>query len=203
MELYLNIMFALFAATLMIISFLPVEDTIPAGETITAPYYAKMQYAGNMGLASVGLGKTYYKDKLTLDFNYGYLPKEVNGSRVHTLALKSAYQFREHQISVFNIRYYAGISLNYAITDNTYLSYPDYFPSDYYNSNAIHLNPFLGIRLNLPEKKDTSGAIGIYVELGTVDYKIWYALANKEVKTNDIWNLCFGITTTLSNNLLR
>ncbi len=187
----------------MIISFLPAEDTVPARDANTAPYYAKMQYAGNMGLASVGLGKTCFRNRLTLDFNYGYLPKKINGSRVHTLALKSAYQFRNHRLSIFDIRYYAGISINYAITDNTYLSYPDYFPSDYYNSNAIHLNPFLGVRLTLPEKENKPGAIGIYAELGTVDYKIWYAIANKEIKSNDIWNLCFGITFPLYNNLLK
>lgn len=196
-------MFALFTAAFMIISFLPVEDSFPARKSTAAPYYAKMQYAGNMGLASVGLGKTYFKDRLTLDFNYGYLPKELNGSQVHTLALKSAYQFRKHQLLVFDIRCYTGVSLNYALTDNTYLSYPDYFPSNYYNSNAFHLNPFLGIRFTLPEKKDKSGAFGIYAELGTVDYKIWYAVANKEIKPDDIWNLCFGITIPLSNNLLR
>lgn len=196
-------MFALFAAAFMIISFLPAEDIFPARESLAAPYYAKMQYAGNMGLASVGVGKTYFRNRLTLDFNYGYLPKEINGSRVHTLALKSAYQFRKHQLSIFDIRYYTGVSLNYAITDNTYLSYPDYFPSDYYNSNAFHLNPFLGVRLSLPEKEVKPGAIGIYAELGTVDYKIWYAIANKEIKSNDIWNFCFGITFPLSKNLLR
>lgn len=203
MEFYFNTMFALFAAAFMIISFLPVQENIPGGEISTSPYYAKMQYAGNLGLASVGIGKTWLKDRLSLDFNYGYLPKNINGSRVHTLALKSAYQFRKHRISVFDIRYYSGISLNYALTDNTYLSYPDYFPSNYYSSNAFHLNPFLGIRLTLPEKKDKPGAIGIYAELGTVDYKIWYALANKEIKPDDIWNLCFGITIPLPNNLLR
>ena len=196
-------MFALFTTAFLIISILPLHDTIPAEETIASPYYAKMQYAGNMGLASAGLGKTYFKDRLAIDFNYGYLPKEINGSRVHTLAMKSAYQFKKHQVSIFCIRYYTGISLNYAITDNIYLSYPDYFPSDYYNSNAIHLNPFLGIRLTLPEKDNKPGAIGIYAELGTVDYKIWYAIANKEIKSNDIWNLCFGITFPLSNNLLK
>lgn len=196
-------MFALFAAAFMIISFLPVEDTLPARESVTAPYYAKMQYAGNLGLASIGLGKTYLKDRLTVDFNYGYLPKEINGSRVHTLALKSAYQFKKHQLSIFFIRYYTGISFNYAITDNTYLSYPDYFPSDYYNTNAVHVNPFLGIKLALPNKADKPDAIEIYAELGTVDYKIGYAIANKEIKPKDIWNLCFGITFPLSNNLLK
>jgi hypothetical protein len=62
--------------------------------------------------------------------------------------------------------------MNYSITKNTYLKYPDRFPKGYYQTNALHLNPLIGTRMSLHGKIGEESALSLFTELGTVDYKI-------------------------------
>lgn len=183
---------------LLAVSWLPIFCNQSDSLKITAnPLYVNSQFAGNLGLVSVGIGKSYFNNKLTVGFKYGYLPKFINGNKVHILALKTALHFREY--STLGIRYglYMGTSVNFSIASNTYLKYPDYYPEGYYMTNAIHLNPFMGVRFILPHDNGKFDNISVYTELGTVDYKIWYALKNKKISADEIWNLCFGIAFQL------
>jgi|WetSurMetagenome_2_1015567.scaffolds.fasta_scaffold13236_2 hypothetical protein len=162
-----------------------------------APVYARMQYAGNVGLASCSVGSYILKDKMSVYLGYGFLPASVNDTRVHTIALKPAWHFVEFKNNRFRWGLYSGICFTYSITNNTYIKYPDHFPNSYYQSNAFHLNPFIGLKV-IPARNGRVNAHTVYAELGTVDYKIWYALANKRISGLNIWNLCFGFTIPLS-----
>jgi hypothetical protein len=158
------------------------------------PTYFQLQYAGNLGLLSAGIGRSFLNDKINTYIIYGYLPENIHGVNVHTIALKASYRFANSTISpVFNLDYYTGAFILYGITSNTYLIYPDYFPDDYYGNNAIHGSFFIGTRLNkaLPYKKIQK--ISFFTELGTMDFQIWYAVINKTIGLFDIWNLCFGV----------
>ena len=53
------------------------------------PDAVQIQYAGNYGLMSVGLGQEFCKDILTSYLVFGYLPKAVNGVEVKTCTEKS------------------------------------------------------------------------------------------------------------------
>ncbi|HPT20521.1 MAG TPA: hypothetical protein PLR88_01130 [Bacteroidales bacterium] len=153
--------------------------------------YFKAQYAGNLGFASVGAGSKFFNDKLSLDLNYGYMPEFINGTEVHTIALKPAFHFKEFVISGFKAGFYIGTALNYNITSNTYIKFPGYYPEGYYVPNALHANPFLGAKTFLPARK--LSCISLYTELGTVEYKILCAIKNRKIEFDEIWNLCFGI----------
>jgi hypothetical protein len=161
------------------------------------PLYSKMQYAGNIGLGSIGFGTYVFHDKVSIDLNYGYLPASKQSQSVNTLALKSAFHFCSIKGDFLRWGLYTGISITYSITKNTYVSYPDRFPNGYYMSNAFHLNPYMGIKI-MSRKSNGPHAHSFYAELGTVDYKLWYALSNKKVSALNIWNLCFGITLPLT-----
>jgi hypothetical protein len=157
------------------------------------PTYMKVQYAGNLGLLSVGMGQTYLDDKLSVDLNYGYLPKRLNGVRVHSFAVKASYQFMGISLSSFELGTYAGMCVLYGVTSNTYIRYPDLYPDDYYLPNALHLNPFLGLNVRCLSVDKRISRVALYSELGTVDYKIWYSLKNKRIKPVEIWNVSFGV----------
>jgi hypothetical protein len=161
------------------------------------PLYSKMQYAGNIGMGSIGLGTFLFHDKVSVDFSYGYLPASKQSQTVNTLALKPAYHVGSFKGTHLRWGLYSGICVTYSLTNNTYVSYPDHFPKGYYMSNAFHLNPFIGFKI-MPRKSNRVNAHCFYTELGTVDYKLWYALSNKKVSALDIWNLCFGITLPLT-----
>jgi hypothetical protein len=162
------------------------------------PIHFQLQYAGNIGLLSAGIGKSFLTDKVNCFLIYGYLPENIHGATVHTIALKTSCKFSNTTISpVFNLDYYAGALILYGITDNTYLVYPNYYPDDYYNSNAIHASFYIGTRLNktLPCKKMQK--ISFFTELGTIDYQFWNAITNKTIGILEIWNFCFGIAITI------
>lgn len=161
------------------------------------PVYSKMQYAGNIGLGSVGLGTYMFHNKVSLDLSYGYLPASKQANRVSTLALKPAFHFVSAKSNALQWGLYSGICVTYSLTKNTYITYPDHFPKGYYQSNAFHFNPFFGLKI-MPRKSNKPNAYSFYTEIGTVDYKIWYALSNKKISAMDIWNVCFGITIPLS-----
>lgn len=157
------------------------------------PEYIKIQYAGNLGLVSVGTGKYINNKKATIDFNYGYLPALVHNARVHTFALKSTYQSREISLRTIKSRVYVGAALAYSITRNTYLKMPDKLPLNYYAQNAVHLEPFVGAKVLLPTQNQCLRKWALYSEIGTVDYKLLYKIQNKSIDFCDLWNICFGI----------
>jgi len=172
------------------------EDTARVAGNSGRVRYFKTQYAGNLGLFSVGYGKSVLNTNVTIDFNYGYLPAFVNGATVHTIAIRPSFHFNITEIGKISTGLYTGASLNYGITSKTYLKYPDYFPKKYYNPNAIHVNPFVGARVGFPVNNKINGC-SLYSELGTVDYQLKLAFTNKQIRMADIVNLCFGLVFVL------
>ena len=158
--------------------------------------YIKTQYAGNIGFVSIGTGYEY--KRTSIDLSYGYLPKLVNGVRVHTLSLRPKVHFGQFVISRVKSGFYFGAGINYSFGRNIYGEIPNYYSIDYYWPNAFHLSPFLGGRVGFSSKKQKGKNVYLYSELGTVEYKIWYAMQNKKrIKPYDIWDICFGMTIPL------
>jgi len=167
---------------------------------IFAPDYLNFQYAGNLGLGSVGIGYVSKNEKHNFGISYGYLPSSVNSVEVHTVSAKGAFNFRKHKLSekAF-LNGYMGTNLLYSITDNTYLKFPGYFPSDYYIANAVHFAPFLGIKVG---SRKSIGKFS-YVELGTLDYYLFNRVKYRRSKFSDCINLCMGLTFPLNNMQTR
>ena len=159
----------------------------------TGKNYIKAQYAGSTGLLSVGIGKELLNEKLSVDLNYGYLPEFINGVRVHTFGMKAAFLIKRYKLSSIEPSFHAGAGINYAITANTYLRYPAYYPDDYYLPNALHVSPFIRISAGFPCTEGKFNKISFYTELATQEYEIYYAFLNKEVRFYEIWNICFGM----------
>ena len=160
-----------------------------------APNYVNLQYAGNLGLASVGFGYISENEKHNFGASYGYLPSSINSVEVHTISAKGTFNFRRHKLSKSTfVNGYAGTNLLFSITDNTYLKFPGYYPSDYYFANAVHLAPFLGLKIG--SRKNISKFS--YVELGTVDYYLINHIKYRRSQFSDCLNLCMGITVPLN-----
>jgi len=85
-----------------------------------APDYLNFQYAGNLGLGSVGIGYISKNEKQNFGLSYGYLPSSVNSVEVHTVSAKGAFNFKKHKLSkkAF-LNGYVGTNLLYSITDKT------------------------------------------------------------------------------------
>ena len=167
-------------------------------DDVIRPYKIHVQYAGNLGLISVGLGKPYLNNKLNMFILYGYLPKAINGVKVHTLALKSSFTYASTRISSnYDLDYYLGITTLYSIAKNTYMQYPDYFPDNYYSvTNAIHFCPHLGLQTNVKFIPHKPRDLHVFLEIGTIDYKLWSAITTRYINIFKICNISFGIVFT-------
>jgi len=162
---------------------------------IFVPDYLNLQYAGNLGLGSVGIGYISKNEKHNFGLSYGYLPSSVNSVEVNTVSAKGAFNFKKHKLSekAF-LNGYVGTNLLYSITDNTYLKFPGHFPSDYYFANAVHFAPFMGIKIG-SRKSITKFS---YIELGTLDYYLLNRIKYRRSKFSDSLNLCMGLTFPLT-----
>jgi hypothetical protein len=176
----------------LFLNIIPFEAT----DTLTeknAQFYYKSQYAGNIGLISAGGGFDYREKNLFGDVSLGYLPKHINGVRVFTFSVKPAWEPFDFKLGEHEAGLYLGLAVNYSFGRNIFGSMPDYYPLDYYWPNAFRFNPFAGTRIGFNREK---GRLHLYAELGTVDYKIWFALKNRNINLTDIANLGIGVMFT-------
>jgi hypothetical protein len=173
---------------------------VSAGDSVSInkrPLNIQLQYAGNLGLVSGGIGTTYLKDRLNVYLIYGYLPGSIHGVTVHSFAFKTYYEFAHtHLSNRLYLDYYIGLSVFYAFTKNTYLDYPDYYPDDYYSPNAIHATFYLGPKLNYKIHNSRLKAVSLYTEIGSLDYYLYYSFKTDYVSFWEIWNLSGGLVFT-------
>ena len=164
-------------------------------DKIIAPDYINLQYAGNLGLGSIGFGYVSENEKHNFGVSYGYLPSSVNSVRVHTFSGKGVFNFRRHKLSKRTfVNGYVGTNLLYSVTNNTYLKFPGYYPTDYYFTNAVHFAPFLGIKFG--SRKSISKFS--YIELGTLDYYLFNRIKYNRTRFIDCINLCMGLSIPLN-----
>lgn len=155
------------------------------------PDAVEIQYAGNYGLMSLGLGQTFYKDVLTSYLVFGYLPKEVNGTEVKTLAVKNTVKMKQFDFRKTSLQFYTGVSLIYYRTHNTYSRFPKYFPKSYYDfPTSLHAAPLFGTSFRKNTKKN---GFALFSEFATLDYYLVDFFRNRSINFLDLWNLSFGM----------
>lgn len=160
---------------------------------VVKPYYAGVHFAGNTGLASLNFGRKFLNDRLTLGLGYGYLHKNVNGTEVHTIFLKTSYFFSKGLL-IKKVNWYFGLTSLYGITNNTFVRLPSQYPDDYYRPTALHVAPYLGIRIPFLFYKPTwAKNVFFQTEISALDSYLWYSIINEHIKFWDIYNVSFGI----------
>jgi hypothetical protein len=160
------------------------------------PSAIQLQYAGNYGFMSLGLGQTFCKDLLSSYLMVGYLPEQINGVEVTTVALKNIVKMKQFSLGRNRLKLYTGFSVIYYHTHNTYARFPKYFPNSYYDfPTAIHAAPIVGSSF-LWKKKDPNkkGAWAFFGEFSTLDYYLIDFVRNRSMNFFDLWNLSLGVT---------
>ncbi len=157
------------------------------------PKAGKIQYGGNIGIASIG--GTYYlvDDWYQLSIMYGIAHPNYKRT-LNILALKNTFLLKKIHYKEFVISPLAGLSINFGSSDNTFFNLPDYFPSKYYFQNKIHFAPFVGAMIYHPLPFKTIKGIDFYSELATMDNYLLEAIRTEYVKYSEIWNLSLGVT---------
>lgn len=164
------------------------------------PKYAKVQYAGSMGLFSIGVGWDYGKNRQwETDLLFGLIPKYSSTNAKVTMTLKE--NFTPWTISLGKGWGFqpleTGIYLNTVFSNKFWTHEPSRYPSGYYGfSTRIRGNIFIGQRwqYNFPNSAHKfAKSINVFYELSTCDFLIISAIQNSYLKPSDYLRLSFGI----------
>lgn len=164
------------------------------------PTHSKIQFAGEMGLLSVGTGWDYgKKNQWETDIFLGFLPKYDSEHFKITFTLKQNYiPWSINLKKGFSLEPLAcGFYFNTIFNDEFWTSEPERYPHGYYGfSSKIRANIFLGQRITYnidPERRYTAKEISFYYELSTNDIYLISAVGNKYLRPKDYLRLSFGL----------
>ena len=160
------------------------------------PAYVKTQFAGNIGVLSVGAGYQLFNKVLYSELLYGYVPESVSkADKIHLITIKNTFPiFRKKIRENLTITPIAGFTSTIDIGTTTFTTLPSKYPKGYYVPTAFHFTLFGGAMLHKDfTKSKTIKGLDFYVELGTVESYLWYAITSKEVSVSDVFSTAIGI----------
>lgn len=164
------------------------------------PTHQKIQYAGGMGLLSVGIGWDYGKnDQWETDVFLGFLPKYTTKRSKVTFTLKQNFiPWKKMLNSKFSIDPLAcGLYVNTIFDGDFWVNEPDKYPNGYYSfSTKMRFNIYVGQRITFhipPEKRFFTKSITAFYEISTNDLYMVSAFTNSSLKPTDYLRLSFGL----------
>lgn len=165
------------------------------------PTHYKGQFAGSIGLVSVGMGWTYgKKDRWETDVMLGFLPKFESEHGKVVLTLKESYlpwrlRIRESAWVVQPLS--CSLFLSSVLSDEFWTREPSRYPKGYYGfSTRIRVNLSLGQRImfDLPDAaKRWMQEISLYYELGACDTDLCTFFGDRSIKIKQILSLAIGM----------
>lgn len=164
-----------------------------------------MQFGGNMGLASIGLGWDYgSRGEWETDVLFGYIPKNEGDKSYATLTLKETYVPWSISLGggVAFEPLSAGIYFNSILSRDFWVRAPEKYPYGYYGfSTKIRLNVFVGegITFTLPQygRGTNAESVTLFYEFGATDLYVISGVTNRYLKFWDIFGISFGLKVKL------
>lgn len=161
------------------------------------PDHVKTQFAGNMGVLSLGLGYSFFNGKLESDMFYGYVGTGQSDHSIQHLTQKNT--FYPYSLPVNDVLVWKpvsfGLSFLYKVGDTnreTWLFLPERYPNSYYFATAFHALVTVGTSMTYKGPGILRNT-GMYLEAGTTALYIRNWLSEDFVKLSDIVSLGIGI----------
>ncbi|MBQ8520547.1 MAG: hypothetical protein IJ456_04060 [Bacteroides sp.] len=163
------------------------------------PMHNVIQYAGGMGLVSVGTGWNYGKKRQwETDVLFGYIPKYSSDKSKITMTLKQNFiPWKVPLNDAWSLEpLECGLYFNTVFSDEFWTSEPDRYPKGYYGfSTRVRTHVFVGqrIRWDIPDKyRVFAKSITAFYEISSCDLYIVSAFTN-HLNPDDYLRLSFGI----------
>lgn len=138
--------------------------------------YLKIQYAGEIGFFSAGLGKNF-TENYSLEYFHGYVPEDIGGHEIETFSLKNNYKLFKLERWGYFSDIYIGANV-YHVTGLEYqTSRHSSFPEEYYRLGSIRAMFYTGISIGSSKYSQHIG----YFESGLNDIVLINYLNNKDV----------------------
>lgn len=163
------------------------------------PNISVVQYAGNIGFFSVGMGWDYGKrDRWETHLMLGILPKEVMSDNMLTLTIREnlcpwEIKFNEH-VSWNPANF--SLALNTVFNDEFWYTETERYPGDYYRfSSKVRIQLGLGGQFNLylKDNKMLTDRLSFYYEVSSYDLAIISYVPNRYLEFYDIIALGIGL----------
>lgn len=158
-----------------------------------------IQYAGSIGLISIGTGWEYGKNnRWQTDFLIGYVPKYDTDIRKITLTLRQTFTPwsipLNDRISYSPLR--AGVFISTTLGRKFWYNAPDKYPKDYYTfSTKLRGNIFVGQSFNIKvsDKKKALNSVSFYYDIHTSDLMLITRVQNSSLSHFDYLGIALGI----------
>lgn len=162
-----------------------------------------IQYAGDIGMISLGLGWDYGKSQQwETHILFGYLPKRYKYNHYWTFTLRETYLPWDITMKRWHIKPLSvSLAVNSILHEDFWTSQPDRYPSGYYEfSTKLRFHIGIGQRFSydIPEKKRfMSRRISFYYEISTCDLYIYEKIKSSSIPLKDILILGAGLIYTI------
>ena len=157
------------------------------------------QFAGNMGLVSIGLGWDHgARGQWETALLAGFIPKEEGHKKYATVTVKETFtpwSIRVNDSFAFE-PLTCGLYFNSIISRNFWVKEPDHYPNSYYGfSTKIRANVFIGecFTFYTSKKNTLLRYASLFYEFGTADMYVISKATNKYLKFWDIFGVSFGV----------
>lgn len=115
---------------------------------------AKVQYAGEIGILSFGLGRTITKN-YSFDILYGYVPESEAGKEIETYSFKNDYKFFRYEKHPYLMSIYMGVNVYHVIGLRYQTSRFASYPRNYYRISSIRTLLYLGVELETQSNRNS------------------------------------------------
>lgn len=165
------------------------------------PSHYKVQFAGSIGMFSIGPGWTYGRsNQWETDLMFGFLPKFESDEMKLVFTIRESYVPWNLQIGHSDYAFKpltCGLFLSSVLNHDFWVSEPGRYPGGYYGfSTRIRSNLFLGQRITYyrPEAKRTfAQGLSLYYELSVCDTDLLTFFGDKCIKFKEILSLALGL----------
>jgi len=162
------------------------------------PDYMKIQFAGGIGFLSLGVGYTFFKQKLEVSYFYGYVPRFVSIYDLHSVSLQFTAKLLRlklnKSIEVMPLNF--GWFMHHTFGNEYWIKLPSNYPDEYYWwSPGRNAGVFLGgeIKTKLFSNKTPASGTAFYIRIGSRGLYIASKFGNSSVPISDIIELGFGV----------
>jgi hypothetical protein len=166
------------------------------------PGFVPVQYAGNIGFISTGVGYASRLRNYELALMYGYAPKSMAGAVIQTLTAKNTFPIIRYPLKNNEVLIpYLGLGVSFEIGGNAFFRMPSHFPESYYDyPKNLRFLAYGGAKVQHLFDDDFYGLRGVelFAEAGTIDLYIWYKVMSHEIRTNDIFSVAIGANFLLA-----
>lgn len=162
------------------------------------PDYVKLQFAGGIGFVSLGVGYTFFKQKLEVSYFYGYVPEFVSTDDLHSVSLQLTAKLLRFKISnsVELMPLNFGWFIHHTFGKEYWIKLPDKYPEGYYWwSPGRNPGVFLGgeIKTKLFSNKTPASGTVFYIRAGSRGLYIASKFGNSSIPLSDIIEFGFGV----------